>query len=164
MPEQSMQIARGNWNLFIFTTCLTKRDCKVLFGGVTAAEFSKQFVNHWSFSYRRQLALIANGCRQFRTKFFQDVCKILKVHKSFTIMYNPKIEGQVEPFHWTILTASPIPHKPSSWLIFLLVNYDVCLEPPTTDVYVTSFLRACSIEPERTSKDANKTLYPNIIH
>lgn len=86
---------RSNRYLLVITDRFTKPVLTVPLKGVSAAEFPQQFVNSWVLSYGPPTALIAENGRQFTSRFFQDVCKILNVHNSFTATYHPQTNGQV---------------------------------------------------------------------
>lgn len=72
---------------------------------VSAGEIAKHSVDNWVFNYCPPTDLIGKNIKQFTFKFFFDVCRILKVHNSFTTTYHPQIKGQVERFNGTILAA-----------------------------------------------------------
>lgn len=57
------------------------------------------------FCYGRSLDHISENDRQFKSKLFQDVCKIRHVHKSLKTLYHPKTNHQVESFKRTVLYA-----------------------------------------------------------
>lgn len=41
----------------------------------------------------------------FTAKFFQDVCRLLNIHSSFTTNYYPQTNGQIERFNLTLKAA-----------------------------------------------------------
>lgn len=73
--------------LVVITECFTKLVRTISLSGVTAAEVTKQFVNHWVLPYSSTLDLISDNGLQFLFKFLQAVCKILNVHNSFKNAY-----------------------------------------------------------------------------
>jgi len=77
-------------------------------------------VNEWVFTYGPPAELIADNGRQFTSRFFQDVCKILTIHNSFTTTYHPQTNGQVERFNRTILSAlrTYIADHPRDWDLY----------------------------------------------
>lgn len=66
--------------------------------------------------------------RQFESDLFQELCKILNIHKTRTTPYHPQSDGQVERFNRTLKTMLKkyVDANPKSWdkyLPFLLMAY-----------------------------------------
>ena len=70
--------------------------------GYTAA---KAFCDNWIFVYGPPRSVLSDNGKQFNSKFFQRVCKILGVQNLFTTAYHPQTTGQTERFNRTILSA-----------------------------------------------------------
>lgn len=73
--------------------------------GVSASEVARAFDTHHVFPYGPQTYLIACNGKQFTSKFFLDLCRILTVHNGFTTTYHPQTKGQIGQLNWTVLSA-----------------------------------------------------------
>ena len=79
--------------------------------------------------------LLADNGKQFTSKFFLDVCRILKVHNSFTTTYHPQTNGQVERFNRTILSAlrAYVNDHPKDWDLYTsALTYAYNTQPQTS--------------------------------
>ena len=104
LGELSKNLRRYRY-LLVITDRLTKLVRTVPLKGISASAMARAFVNHWVFTYGPPLDLISDNGRQFTSKFFLDICRIICVHKSFTTTYHPQTNGQVEWFNRKILSA-----------------------------------------------------------
>ena len=111
---------RGNKYLLVIVDRFTKLVRTVPLKGISASEVARAFVTHWVFSYGPPADLIADNGRQFTSRFFLDVCRILNVHNAFTTTYYPQTNGQVERFNRTILSAlrTYIGDHPKDWDLY----------------------------------------------
>ena len=112
--------SRGNKYLLVIVDRFTKLVRTVPLKGISASEVARAFVTHWVFSYGPPADLIADNGRQFTSRFFLDVCRILNVHNAFTTTYHPQTNGQVERFNRTILSAlrTYIGDHPKDWDLY----------------------------------------------
>lgn len=125
---------RGNRYLMVITDRFTKLVRTVLIKGVSTAEIAKQFGKNWVFTYGPPTELIADNGRQFTSRFFQDVCKILNVDNLFTT-YHAQTKDQVERFNRTILSAlrSDTADHPHDWdLYYLALTYAYNCQPQSS--------------------------------
>lgn len=115
-----MRTARVLRYLLVIRDCFTKLLRTVNLSSVTTAEVSKQFVNHWVFSYGPSIGLIAYNGRQFTFKLFQNVCKILNAQKSFMATYHRQTNGQVERLNRIILSTlrAFVSDHPRDWYLY----------------------------------------------
>lgn len=97
--------AQGFRRSLVITYRFTKSVRTVPLRGVTAAKVARKFVNHWVFPHGLPIYLIADNVPQFTSKFFQDFCKNLNVHDSFTKTYHQQSNAQMETFNQTKLSA-----------------------------------------------------------
>lgn len=73
---------------------------------ISSAEIAMYFVHELIFYYGPAVALITDKGRKFTAKFFQDVCKTLRViNNVYTTTYHSQTNGQVELFNRTIISA-----------------------------------------------------------
>ena len=88
--------------------------------GISAAEVARHFVRSWVFNYGPPEDLIADNGGCFTSKYFQDVCRIMNVHNSFTTTYHPQTNGQVERYNRTILAAlrTYVADHPRDWDLY----------------------------------------------
>ena len=117
---------RGNKYLLVIVDRFTKLVRTVPLKRITSSEVARAFVNHWVFAYGPPAELIADNGKQFTSKFFLDVCRILNVHNAFTTTYHPQTNGQVERFNRTIMSAvrSYVNEHPRDWDLY---TSSICL-------------------------------------
>lgn len=70
---------RGNRFLLIITGLFSKRALSVSLETITAKIVEKSFVPQWVLSYAPPLLFLSDNGRQFTSRFFQHVCRILDV-------------------------------------------------------------------------------------
>lgn len=68
----------------------------VLMHGSSAVEETKHFVYSWRFNCGPLEELITYNGVLFTFKFFQKICKIMKVETNVTLAYHPESNGQGE--------------------------------------------------------------------
>ncbi|CDF33203.1 unnamed protein product [Chondrus crispus] len=56
---------------------------------ITAAEIAKAFVHHWVFVYGPPVTVLADNGKQFVSRLFQEICRILGIKNVFTTTYHP---------------------------------------------------------------------------
>ena len=126
---------RGHRYLLVITDRFTKMTKTVPMKGVSAGEVAKHFVDNWVFNYGPPTDLLADNGKQFTSKFFLDVCRILNIHNSFTTTYHPQTNGQVERFNRTILAAlrAYIHDHPKDWDLYTsALTYAYNTQPQTS--------------------------------
>ena len=133
-----IKTARGNQYLLVISDRFTKLTKTVPLKGQSAAEVAKAFVDHWVFNYGPPSDLLADNGKCFTAKFFQDVCRILNVHNTFTTTYHPQTNGQVERYNRTLKAAirSYLDEHPTDWDLYtssLTYAYN-CLPHSSTDL------------------------------
>ena len=115
-----IKTSQGNQYLLVISDRYTKLTKTVPLKSQSATEVAKAFVNEWVFNYGPPLDLLADNGKCFTSKFFQDVCRIINVHNSFTTTYHPQANGQVERFNRTIKSAirSYLSDHPMDWDLY----------------------------------------------
>lgn len=103
--SEFIRTQRKNEYLLVITDRYTKLTKTVLMNAVTAAEVVKDFITTWLFNYGPPEELIADNGDFFTSKFFQYVCKIMKIENNFNTNYRPQTNGNVERYNHTILAA-----------------------------------------------------------
>ena len=96
---------KGNVYLLVITDQFTKMVKKIPLKTESAAEVARQFVNHWGFNYGPPIDILSDNGGALTSKFFQEVCKLMNIHNSFTTTYHPQANGQVERYNRTNLAA-----------------------------------------------------------
>ena len=64
---------------------------------------AQAFLNHWAFVYGPPRVLLTDNGKQFVSKFFREVCRVIGTNNLYTTTYNAKCNGQVERFNRTVL-------------------------------------------------------------
>ena len=72
------------------------------------------------FVYGPPLSVLADNGKQFVSRLFQEVCRVLGIRNVFTTTYHPQTNGQVERFNRTILAAlrNYVAEHPKNWDLF----------------------------------------------
>lgn len=131
-----MRTARGHQYVLVMTDHFMKLVRTVRLRSVTAAGVEMQFV----FPYCPPLDLITGNSRQFKSRFFRYVRKILNLHNSFTKTYHPLAIGQVGHFNLTILSTL------RTFVTYHLRDWDLC---PSALKYAYNFKPQNSTSPLR---------------
>ena len=71
---------RGHRYLLVITDRFSMLVRTIPLKTVSAVEVEKAFVNNWVFTYGPPEDLISDNEKQFTSRFFLDVCRILNVH------------------------------------------------------------------------------------
>ncbi len=130
-----IKTARGNQYLLVISDRFTKLTKTVPLRTQSATEVAKAFVNEWVFNYGPPSDLLADNGKCFTSKFFQDVCRIINTHNSFTTTYHPQANGQVERFNRTIKAAirSYLSDHPRDWDLYTgALTYAYNCQPHTS--------------------------------
>ena len=111
---------RGHRFLLVITDRFSKLVRTVPLKRITAADIAKAFVTHWVFIYGPPVKVLSDNGKQFTSKFFQNVCRIMGIHNTFTTTYHPQANGQVERFNRTIISALRhyTEEHPKDWDLF----------------------------------------------
>ena len=117
---QLIRTPRGNRWLLVITDCFSKLVRTVALKRITAAEIAKAFVHHWVFVYGTPVSVLADNGKQFVSRLFQEICRILGIKNVFTTTYNPQTNGQVERFNRTMLAVLRhyVAEHPKDWYLF----------------------------------------------
>ena len=129
---------RGNRYLLVIVDRFTKLVKTVPLKNISASSVARAFVTHWVFNFGPPTDLISDNGKQFTSKFFLDVCRILKVHNAFTTTYHPQTNGQVERFNRTIVSTlrAYIGDHPRDWDLYTpAITYAYNCQPQTSTAY-----------------------------
>lgn len=75
---------RGNHFLPDITNMFLKMVKTNPMQGIYAAEVTRYFVHQWVFNFGSPVDFLADDRGTFTAKFFQDVCKLMNIHKNYT--------------------------------------------------------------------------------
>ena len=128
-----LRTPRGNRFLLVILDRFSKLARAVPLKRITAFEVAKAFVRHWVLVYRPTLLLLADNGKQFISKLFQEICRLLGVKNLFSTTYHPHTNGQVERFNRTILAAIRpyVSDHPHDWDLFTdALTYAYNTQPP----------------------------------
>ena len=111
---------RNNRFLLVITDRFSKLVRTVPLKRITAASVAKAFIQHWVFAYGSPCSVLSDNGKQFTSRFFQDVCRILRINNVFTTTYHPQTNGQVERFNRTLLSSLRhyIADHPQEWDLY----------------------------------------------
>ena len=111
---------RGNRYLLVIADRFTKLVRTVPLKRITAYSVARAFVHNWIFVYGIPLDVLTDNGAQFASRFFADVCRILRAKLRFTTTYHPQANGQVERFNRTIKAALRhyIGEHPKDWDLY----------------------------------------------
>ena len=91
--------------LLIVTDRFTKLAQVAPLKRITALNVARAFCEIWVFKYGPPKTLLSDNGRQFTSKFFQAVCRLLGINNAFTSAYHPQTNGQAERYNRTLLAA-----------------------------------------------------------
>jgi len=100
-----LRTARGNKFLLVISDRYTKLTRTVPMTRITASAVAKAFAVHWAFTYGPPALLVSDNGKQFASRVFVHLCRILGADNTFTTTYHPQANGQVERFNRTLLAA-----------------------------------------------------------
>ena len=100
-----VRTARGNRYLLVISDRYTKLTRTVPLPRVTASVVARAFATHWLFTYGPPALLLSDNGKQFVSRLFVNLCRIVGTENAFTTTYHPQTNGQVERFNRTILNA-----------------------------------------------------------
>ena len=95
----------GNRYLLVIGDRFSKLTRTVPLRNITEAAVARAFTTHWAFCYGPPSILLSDNGKQFASRLFVHVCKIMGTNNAFTSTYHPQANGQVERFNRTILAA-----------------------------------------------------------
>ena len=120
MIRELVRTPRGNRYILVIVYRFTKLVKSVPLKNISAISVARAFVTHWVFNFGPPTYLISNNGKQFTSKFFLDVCCIMKIHNAFTKNDDPQTNGRVKRFNRTILYAlrTYIGDHPHNWDLY----------------------------------------------
>ena len=63
--------------------------CTVTLKRIAAVGIAKAFFTHWVFIYGPPVKVVSDNGKKFTSEFFQNVCRIMGIHDTFTTTYQP---------------------------------------------------------------------------
>ena len=111
---------RGNSYILVISDRYSKLVRTVSLKKITAAHIAKAFVRHWVLVYGPRVTLLSENGTQFTARFFQNICRILRIRNVFTTTYHPQANGQLERFNRTLTSAlrKYVGEHPKDWDLF----------------------------------------------
>ena len=100
-----LRTGRGNRFLLVISDRFSKLTRTVPMRNVTEAAVAKAFTTYWAFTYGTPSILLSDNGKQFASRLFVHVCRIMGTDNAFTSTYHPQTNGQVERFNRTLLSA-----------------------------------------------------------
>jgi transposase InsO family protein len=96
---------RGNEYILVFVDSFTKWVECVAIPDQTAETTARACVDNFFSRLGVPFQILTDQGRNFESKLFQQLCKILEIHKSRTTPYRPSANGQVERYNRTVMDA-----------------------------------------------------------
>ena len=97
--------AKGNQHILMMVDQFTKWVECVPLPSQTAAETARAAVGEFFSRFGCPFEIMTDQGRNFESKLFVAICKLLKIHKARTTPYRPSANGQVERFNRTLMEA-----------------------------------------------------------
>jgi transposase InsO family protein len=94
--------AAGNKFILVVTDTFTKFTEAYALRNIEAKTVAKKLVEEWICRYGTMSIIHSDQGRQFESRLFSEVCKLLGIHKTRTTPWRPKANGQVERFNRTL--------------------------------------------------------------
>ena len=94
--------AAGNKYILVVTDTFTKFTEAYALRNIEAKTVAKKLVEEWICRYGVMRIIHSDQGRQFESRLFTEVCKILGIRKTRTTAWRPKANGQVERFNRTL--------------------------------------------------------------
>ena len=92
-------------HLLVVTNWYSKLTRSIPLKNPNATNCARAFRLNWAFVYGPPVTLLNDNGQNFAAKFFQHVCRIMKMKNLFTTSYHPRTNGQTERFNRTICLA-----------------------------------------------------------
>lgn len=93
----------GHKYLMVITDRFSKLTKSVPLKDISYKTVAHAFLNHWALTYGPPTLLVTDNGKQFVSKFFQELFRVLGTASLFTTTYKPKENGQVERFNRIIV-------------------------------------------------------------
>ena len=97
--------ARGNEYILVFVDSFTKWVECVAIPDQTAETTARACVDNFFSRLGVPFQILTDQGRNFESKLFQQLCKILEIHKARMTAYRPSANGQVERYNRTVMDA-----------------------------------------------------------
>ena len=107
----------GHRFILVITDRFTKLTHAFPLKRIKADDCALKFVNEWVFKYGPPKDLVSDNGSQFVSLLFQEVCRLLSIHNSFTATYHPQTNGQTERFNrsLTAMLRCYVEDHPTEW-------------------------------------------------
>uniref|UniRef100_A0A8C6PUR3 Integrase catalytic domain-containing protein n=1 Tax=Nothobranchius furzeri TaxID=105023 RepID=A0A8C6PUR3_NOTFU len=97
-----------------------------------ARSIAKVLAEEWACRFGVPRSLHSDQGRNFESTLFQDLCRLLQIHKSRTSPYHPQSDGLVERFNRTLLAMLSLFVEDDQ------LNWDSLLSAKTTSVHAST--------------------------
>ena len=88
-----------------------------LLSDITATTIAKVFVEEYVSRFGCPLRITTDRCRQFTSRLFDELTKLLGTHHITTTAYHPRANGMVERFHRQFKEAFKVCHESPKWTL-----------------------------------------------
>ena len=96
---------RGNVNILMMVDQFTKWVECIPLPTQTAEETARAAVDHFFSRFGYPFQVFSDQGRNFESKLFAELCRVLHIHKARTTPYRPSSNGQVERYNRTLMDA-----------------------------------------------------------
>jgi hypothetical protein len=96
--------AAGNKYVLVVTDTFTKYTEAYALRNIEAKTVARKIVEEWICRFGAMRIIHSDQGRQFESRLFAEVCKLLGIRKTHTTPWRPKANGQVERFNRTLGT------------------------------------------------------------
>ena len=100
-----LRTSRRNRYILVISDRYTKLTRAIPVASITAQSVAREFAENWAFIYGPPTILLSDNGKQFASKLFVHICKLLGTKNAFTSTYHPQANGQVERFNRTLIAA-----------------------------------------------------------
>jgi transposase InsO family protein len=111
----------GNQYLLVAMDYFTKWGEAYPIPNIEATTVANTLINEIFFQFSPPEQIHSDQGRQFESKLFKEVCRILQIKKSRTTPYHPQCDGLVERYNRTLLNmlATASKGNPKNWESFV---------------------------------------------
>ena len=93
---------RGNKYILVLSDYFTKYVEIIAVPDQTAETCASRILNEFISRWGCPLSILSDQGRNYESKVFRELCRMLQIRKTRTSPHNPKCNGQVERFNWTL--------------------------------------------------------------
>ena len=90
---------RGNRFVLVVMDCFSKWVEAYAIPDLTAETVARKIVNEFISRFGNPLEFHTDQGRNYESNLFQEMCRLLEIHKTWTTPYHPSSNGSVERFN-----------------------------------------------------------------